>query len=71
MLYVRGNKRDYDYWEAAGNSGWSYEDVLPYFRKSEDQRNPYLARNKRQHGSGEYFIKIFQRKFFYDLKNVF
>lgn len=52
MLYVRGNKRDYDLWEALGNKGWSYEDVLPYFIKSEDQRNPYLARNTKYHGTG-------------------
>lgn len=52
MLYIRGNKRDFDQWEAQGNPGWGYEDVLPYFRKSEDQRNPYLAVNKRQHGTG-------------------
>lgn len=54
MLYVRGNKRDYNLWEALGNKGWGYEDILPYFRKSEDQRNPYLAANKRQHGTGNF-----------------
>ncbi|XP_055678424.1 glucose dehydrogenase [FAD, quinone] [Lutzomyia longipalpis] len=54
MLYIRGNKRDFDQWEQLGNPGWGYEDILPYFRKSEDQRNPYLAVNKRQHGTGGY-----------------
>lgn len=53
MLYIRGNKRDYDQWEALGNPGWSYEDILPYFRKSQDQRNPYLAKNTRYHGTGK------------------
>nr|XP_034185974.1 glucose dehydrogenase [FAD, quinone]-like [Osmia lignaria] len=53
MLYVRGNRRDFDQWESFGNPGWGYEDVLPYFKKSEDQRNPYLTRNK-YHGVGGY-----------------
>ena len=35
MLYVRGNPLDYDTWAQFGNRGWSYESVLPYFRKSE------------------------------------
>ena len=37
LLYIRGQKEDYDYWSELGNNGWSYDEVLPYFRKSEDQ----------------------------------
>src|ERR1044071_4074565 len=36
MVYIRGNKADYDAWAGLGNSGWSYEEVLPYFRRAED-----------------------------------
>lgn len=37
LLYVRGQKEDYDHWRQLGNAGWSYDDVLPYFKRSEDQ----------------------------------
>lgn len=36
MIYMRGNKKDYNTWSKMGNYGWSYQDVLPYFLKSED-----------------------------------
>lgn len=53
MVYVRGNKRDYDYWAQQGNPGWDYENVLYYFKKSEDNRNPFLG-GTAYHGSGGY-----------------
>jgi choline dehydrogenase-like flavoprotein len=36
MIYARGHASDYDGWAAAGNPGWSWDDVLPYFKRAED-----------------------------------
>ena len=36
MIYMRGQSRDYDHWRQLGNTGWSWDDVLPYFMRSED-----------------------------------
>src|ERR1700739_1965368 len=48
MLYVRGNPADYDGWAQMGCRGWSYEDVLPYFRKSEH----YVSGSSEYRGKG-------------------
>ena len=47
LIYIRGQKQDFDLWRQLGNTGWSYDDVLPYFRKSEDQ----------EHGENEFHGK--------------
>jgi choline dehydrogenase-like flavoprotein len=48
MIYMRGHRSDYDDWAALGNPGWSYADVLPIYRRSEDQQRGADA----FHGSG-------------------
>jgi len=40
MLYVRGQKQDFDAWAAAGNPGWRYAEVLPYFKRTETRHGP-------------------------------
>ena len=48
MLYARGHARDYDEWRQLGLEGWSYDDVLPYFKRSED----HWGEADRYHGKG-------------------
>ncbi|XP_055613215.1 glucose dehydrogenase [FAD, quinone]-like [Uranotaenia lowii] len=56
MIYARGNRRDYDRWEQLGNEGWSWDEVLPYFIKSEDNKAPEVvnAYGGGYHGVGGY-----------------
>jgi choline dehydrogenase len=37
MVYIRGQAEDFDHWRQLGNTGWSFDDVLPYFKRAEDQ----------------------------------
>ena len=39
LLYIRGQRQDFDHWRQLGNTGWSFEDVLPYFRRSPKTRS--------------------------------
>ncbi len=52
-MYIRGAAADYDAWAAAGNEGWSYEDVLPLFRKSE---NNWRGANEIHGSEGEMHV---------------
>jgi choline dehydrogenase len=68
MAYVRGNPADFDEWEALGNKGWSYRDVLPFFNRSEHNENlnaDYCGKNgplhvgysKQPHFLGKKFLE--------------
>ncbi|MGC8074328.1 GMC family oxidoreductase N-terminal domain-containing protein, partial [Salmonella enterica] len=37
MIYMRGQAADYDMWRQMGNAGWAWDDVLPFFKRSQDQ----------------------------------
>ncbi|HEV2300553.1 MAG TPA: choline dehydrogenase [Stellaceae bacterium] len=39
LIYIRGQRQDFDLWRQLGNAGWSYEDLLPYFRRAENQEH--------------------------------
>lgn len=66
MAYVRGNKEDYNEWNALGNKGWSYDEVLPYFLKSEDHA---YSTNKYHHKGGELHVSCAEKPS--DLADVF
>ncbi|XP_019891710.2 glucose dehydrogenase [FAD, quinone] [Musca domestica] len=51
MMFIRGNRRDYDHWAELGNVGWNYDNILHYFRKLEDMRVPGFE-NDPYHGHG-------------------
>ncbi|KAK3932612.1 Glucose dehydrogenase [FAD, quinone] [Frankliniella fusca] len=52
MIYFRGTEDDYKCWESKGAKGWSFREVLPFFKKSEDCLDPDLAKDKEYHSTG-------------------
>jgi len=48
LVYIRGQHEDFDHWRQLGNTGWSFDDVLPYFRRAEDK----LGGGSEFHGTG-------------------
>lgn len=70
MAYVRGNRHDYDGWAALGNEGWSYDEVLPYFIKSE--YNEQAAQlDAGYHGTAGELNVTFSKKFSTPLGQAF
>jgi choline dehydrogenase len=67
MAYVRGNKEDYNDWEKLGNKGWGYNDVLPYFIKSENNEQI----NNKYHGKGGELNVTFAQHFKTPLADAF
>ncbi len=66
MVYIRGQREDYDLWRALGNPGWGYDDVLPYFRKSEN--NDSLNDDLHGHGGP---LNVCERRYTNPLSRIF
>lgn len=69
MLYVRGNRKDYDRWAEIGNPGWNYDSILPYFIKSENMRDPKFVNNP-YHGT-EGYLSVEPYRTVSPLKDIF
>lgn len=71
LVYIRGQREDYDGWEALGNQGWGWDGVLPYFKKAEDQSRgsndyhggdgPLQVRDSMQSELGDAYIEACQQ----------
>ena len=62
MVYIRGNKWDYDNWEALGATGWSHADVLPWFRKSEGNARAGSSSEFDAHHGGDGPLSVVDQK---------
>lgn len=60
MLYIRGNKRDYDHWESLGNPGWSWKHVIHYFKKLENMRDPEFIHSDMHGTNGPLSVERFK-----------
>ncbi|MDB5723810.1 MAG: glucose-methanol-choline oxidoreductase, partial [Novosphingobium sp.] len=66
MIYMRGQAADYDGWRQAGNAGWGWDDVLPYFKRAEDH---YAGPSEFHGGGGE--IRIEKQRLRWDILEAF
>jgi choline dehydrogenase len=60
MAYIRGNQADYDDWAKLGNEGWSYEEILPYFKKSENNEQIHNEYHGKGGNLNVTFAKVFK-----------
>jgi choline dehydrogenase len=66
MIYIRGNKTDYEEWNSMGNKGWSYKEVFPYFLKSENHQS---LNNEYHNNDGP--LEVMERYYTNHLSRVF
>ena len=66
MIYMRGQAADYDHWRQFGNAGWAWDDVLPYFRRSEGS---FRGENTLHGGGGEW--KVARQRLRWDILEAF
>ncbi|WP_454796672.1 GMC family oxidoreductase [Novosphingobium lindaniclasticum] len=66
MIYMRGQAADYDHWRQAGNAGWGWDDVLPYFRRAEDH---YEGASEFHGAGGE--IRVEKQRLRWDILEAF
>ncbi|KAE8450374.1 hypothetical protein EG329_006448 [Mollisiaceae sp. DMI_Dod_QoI] len=79
MCWTRGGRADYDAWKALGNDGWGWDDLLPYFKKSENytdnvdaafSRELYIQPNASTHGTNGY-VHVSYPRYFYNQSQLF
>ncbi len=66
MIYIRGNKADYDHWSDLGNKGWSFDEIMPYFLKAEN--NQYLDDEFHSQGGP---LNVSNRRYTNQLSEIF
>ena len=70
MIYMRGQAADYDGWRQAGNGGWSWDEVLPYFTRAEDHYAAAEPGNEAMHGTGGE-LRVERQRLRWDILDAF